>query len=81
MIKVRPTAEDGKSANGATAANGEGTSSLVRTLSSVLNQASQSTAEDQADSASLEGNLKNGKHSKYLVKSSDDEQQKHGRRN
>lgn len=57
---VGPLAEDGAGGDGATVANGgEGTSSLVRTLSTVLNQASQSTTEDKTDSTSLEGNLKN----------------------
>lgn len=41
-------------------ANGGGSSALVQTLSSVLNQANMSSTEEKTDSTSIEGNLKNG---------------------
>lgn len=49
---------DGSDGKGS--ANGGESSALVQTLSSVLNQANMTSAEEKPDSISIEGNLKNG---------------------
>lgn len=59
VSKAASMGMDLEGCDGKASANGGGSSALVQTLSSVLNQANMSSVEEKTDSTSIEGNLKN----------------------